>query len=74
MKDGALVAESLLVGAEGAEILRCLGHHVRSQQDDDPAHHLVADLDVQVDLGHSGDRVKLLKWGCSITKTSTLFR
>ena len=51
MKDGALVAESLLVGAECAEILRGLGHHVRPQQDDDPAHHLVADLDVQVDLG-----------------------
>ncbi len=51
VKDGALVAESLLVGAEGAEILCGLGHHVRSQQDDDPAHHLVADLDVQVDLG-----------------------
>ena len=58
VKDGALVAESLLVGAECAEILRGLGHHVRPQQDDDPAHHLVADLDVQVYLGHSGDRVK----------------
>ncbi len=56
MKDGALVAESLLVGAEGAEILRGLGHHVRSQQDDDPAHHLVADLDVQVDLRRKSQR------------------
>ncbi len=53
VKDGALVAESLLVGAEGAEVLRGLGHHVRAQQDDYTAHHLVADLDVQIDLGHS---------------------
>ena len=50
MEDGALVAESLLVGAEGAEILGGLGHHVGPEEDDDATHHLVANLDVQVDL------------------------
>jgi hypothetical protein len=43
----ALVAEALLAGAQGAEVLGRLRHHVGSELDHDPAGRLVANGDVE---------------------------
>ena len=54
----ALVAESLLAGAEGAEVLCRLRHHVGAEFDDHAAGRLVADADV-----HEATRVLIIGSG-----------
>ena len=49
----SLVSESLLAGAQGAEVLGRLGHHIRAQLHDDPAHGAPVGRDVHK---HAGQR------------------
>merc|ERR1712037_643243 len=49
VEGGALEPEALLPGAEGAEVLRGLGHHVSAQLHDDLAHRGTVGGDVEED-------------------------
>jgi len=53
MESGASVAKAFLSGAQGAEILSSLGHHIGPQLHDNSAHGLTTGSDVEIYTGTS---------------------
>ena len=64
-----LVADALLTGAEGAEVLGCFGHHIGSQLHDHAAHRYITDGDVKKHL-----RVRWVAHGRLTLRCFKIFR